>query len=108
MKRKKSAQKQSKYNLMVLNLLKELSKKENVRLSIREIGRILKINPMAVSRAIDKLEPILDVKKGSDFESFRLPLTLIRLRNDIKDASIGELMKKVKLSNKFLKEIYGR
>lgn len=108
MKGKKTSLKQVKYNLMVLNLLKELSKRENARLSIREIARILKINPMAVSRAIKKLEPILDVKRGSDFESFRLPLTLIRLKDGLKGSSTEELMKKVKLSNKFLKEIYGR
>lgn len=93
---------------MVLNVLKELSKTQNVRLSIREIARIVKINPMAVSRAINKLEPILDVKRGSDFESFRLPLTLVRLKEEIKDIPIEELIKKVKISNRFLEEIYGR
>jgi DNA-binding transcriptional regulator YhcF (GntR family) len=108
MKKKKSSPKQIKYNLMVLNVLKELSKTQNVRLSIREIARIVKINPMAVSRAINKLEPILDVKRGSDFESFRLPLTLVRLKEEIKDIPIEELIKKVKISNRFLEEIYGR
>jgi DNA-binding transcriptional regulator YhcF (GntR family) len=108
MKKKKSSPKQIKYNLMVLNVLKELSKTENVRLSIREIARIVKINPMAVSRAINKLEPILDVKRGSDFESFRLPLTLVRLKGEVKNSSIEELVKKVKMSNKFLEGIYGR
>jgi hypothetical protein len=63
---------------------------------------------MAVSRAINKLEPILDVKRGSDFESFRLPLTLVRLKEEIKDIPIEELIKKVKISNRFLEEIYGR
>jgi len=108
MKRIKSAKKQRKYNLMVLKVLKELSKRENTRLSIREIAKILQINPMAVSRAINKLEPILDVKIGSDFESFRLKLKLIKLKDDLKDNDIEELMKKVKLSNKFLSEIYKR
>jgi DNA-binding IclR family transcriptional regulator len=108
MKRIKSAKKQRKYNLMVLKVLKELSKRENARLSIREIARILQINPMAVSRAINKLEPILDVKMGSDFESFRLKLKLIRLKDDLKDNDIEELMKKVKLSNRFLSEVFKR
>ena len=108
MRKKKSSEKQRKYNLMVLKVLKELSKRENTRLSVREIARILQINPMAVSRAINKLEPILDVKIGSDFESFRLKLKLIRLKDDLKDNDIEELMKKVKLSNKFLSEVYKR
>ena len=108
MKRIKSAEKQRKYNLMVLKVLKELSKRENSRLSVREIAKILQINPMAVSRAINKLEPILDVKMGSDFESFRLKLKLIRLKDDLKDNNIEELMKKVKLSNRFLSEVYKR
>ena len=108
MKRKKSAPKQNKYNLMVLNVIKELSKTENSRLSIREIARILKINPMAVSRAIYNLKPILDVKRGSDFESFRLPLMLIRLKKEVKDATIEQLIKRVNLSNKILEEIYER
>jgi len=108
MKRIKSAEKQRKYNLMVLKVLKELSKRENSRLSVREIAKILQINPMAVSRAINKLEPILDVKMGSDFESFRLKLKLIRLKDDLKDNDIEELMKKVKLSNRFLSEVFKR
>ena len=108
MRKKKSSEKQRKYNLMVLKVIKELSKRENARLSIREIARILQINPMAVSRAINKLEPILDVKMGSDFESFRLKLKLIRLKDDLKDNNIEELMKKVKLSNRFLSEVYKR
>jgi len=108
MRKKKSSEKQRKYNLMVLKVLKELSKRENTRLSVREIARILQINPMAVSRAINKLEPILDVKIGSDFESFRLKLKLIRLKDDLKDNDIEELMKKVKLSNRLLSEVYKR
>ena len=108
MRKKKSSEKQRKYNLMVLKVLKELSKRENTRLSVREIARILQINPMAVSRAINKLEPILDVKIGSDFESFRLKLKLIRLKDDLKDNDIEEFMKKVKLSNRLLSEVYKR
>jgi DNA-binding IclR family transcriptional regulator len=105
MRKKKTPEKQIKYNLMVLKLLKELSKRENTRLSIREISRILQINAMAVSRAINKLEAILDVKTGSDFESFRLPVKLIRLKKELKDKKIEELMKIVKLSNKMLSEV---
>jgi len=108
MAKKKRTKKQDKYNLMVLNLLKELSKQREARLSIREISRILKINPMAVSRAIRKLRPILDIKTGSNFESFRLPVHLIRLREDMKNSSIKELMRKAKLSERILKEIYKR
>jgi len=93
---------------MVLKVLKELTKEKKMRLSMREIGRILKINPMAVSRAIKRLEPILDVKRGSDFESFRLPLTLIRLRDSFKNLSIDELIERVNLSKKLLKEFYKR
>jgi len=93
---------------MVLKLLKELKKKEKARLSIREIGRVLRINPMAVSRAIKRLEPILDIKRGSDFESFRLPLSLIRLRDSVKDLSMDELIERVNLSKKLLKEFYKR
>lgn len=108
MRKVKSAEKQRKYNLMVLKVLKELSKRENSRLSVREIARILKINPMAVSRSINKLEPVLDVKMGSDFESFRLKLKLIRLKDEVKDDEIEELIKKVKLSNRLLSEVYKR
>ena len=108
MPRKKSSIKQKEYNLMVLKLLKELSKRQNARLSIREMSRVLKINHMAVSRAINRLNPVLDIKKGSDFESFRLPLTLIRLRNEVKNLSLNDLIKKVELSKKLLKEVYKR
>lgn len=106
MKRKKASIKQNNYNLMVLKLLKELSKKPNARLSIREIGRTLRINPMAVSRAIRKLEPILDVKRGSDFESFRLPLKLVRLKTGLEKLSTIDLIDKVKLSKKLLDGVY--
>lgn len=108
MPRKKPSTKQNMYTLLVLKLLKELTKRENTRLSIREIGRILKINPMAVSRSIKRLEPILDIKRGSDFESFRLPLTLIRLRDSVKDLSMDKLIERVNLSKKLLKEVYKR
>jgi len=106
MRRKKSSPKQNKYNLMVLKILKELSKLPEARLSIREISRTLKINPMAVSRSIKKLKPVLDVKIGSDFESFRLPLKLIRLKPSFGELSIRDLIEKVKLSDKLLKEVY--
>ena len=108
MRKIKPAEKQRKYNLMVLKVLKELSKRENARLSIREIAKILQINPMAVSRAVNKLESVLDVKMGSDFESFRLKLKLIRLKDEVKNDNMEELIKKVKLSNKLLSEIYKR
>ena len=108
MPRKKPSTKQNIYTLMVLKLLKELTKRKKARLSIREIGRILKINPMAVYRAIKRLEPILDIKRGSDFENFRLPLTLIRLRDGVKGLSLEELIEKAKLSNRLLKEVYKR
>jgi hypothetical protein len=91
---------------MVLKLLKELSKTPEARLSIREMSRVLEINHMAVSRAIKKLEPILDIKKGSDFESFRLPLLLIRLKNDVKDLSEEEIIRKINIITKMIKEVY--
>ena len=91
---------------MVLRLLKELSKTPEARLSIREMSRILKINAMAVSRAIERLKPVLDIKKGSDFESFRLPVYLIRLHDNVKDLSDEEIIKKVQISTKMIKEIY--
>jgi len=106
MKRKKPSKQQNKYTLMVLKLLKELSKRPEARLSIREMSRVLQINHMAVSRAIKKLEPILDIKRGSDFESFRLPLLLIRLKNDVKDLSEEELIKKLNIISKMIKEVY--
>ena len=91
---------------MVLKLLKELSKTPEARLSIREMSRVLQINHMAVSRAIKRLEPILDIKKGSDFESFRLPLLLICLKKDVKDLSEEELIKKLNIITKMIKEVY--
>lgn len=91
---------------MVLRLLKELSKTPEARLSIREMSRILKINAMAVSRAIERLKPVLDIKKGSDFESFRLPLLLIRLKNDVKDLSEEELIRKINIITTMLKDVY--
>jgi hypothetical protein len=104
--RKKPSIQQNKYTLMTLKLLKELSKTPEARLSIREMSRVLEINHMAVCRAIKKLEPILDIKKGSDFESFRLPLLLIRLKNDVKDLSEEEIIKKVNIISKMIKEVY--
>jgi DNA-binding IclR family transcriptional regulator len=106
MHKKKLPKKQNKYNLMVLRLLKELSKTPEARLSIREMSRILKINHMAVVRAVESLKPVLDIKQGSDFESFKLPLKLIRLDNRIKDLSEKEILEKIKMSSKILKEIY--
>ena len=106
MKRKKPSVKQSKYNLMVLKLLKELSKTPEARLSVREIARILKINHMAVSRAIERLKLVLDIKRGSDFESFRLPLLLIRLNDNVKGLSDEEIIKKVQISSKMIEEVF--
>lgn len=106
MRRKKPSIKQNKYNLMVLKLLKELSKRPDARLSLREISRVLKINTMAVSRAIERLKPVLDIKRGSDFESFRLPLLLIRLNDNVKDLSDEEIIRKVQVSSKMIKEVY--
>jgi len=106
MKRKKPSIQQNKYTLMTLKLLRELSKTPEARLSIREMSRVLQINHMAVSRAIKKLEPLLDIKKGSDFESFRLPLLLIRIKNDVKDLSEEELIKKINIISKMIKEVY--
>ncbi len=104
--RNKPSKQQNKYTLMTLKLLKELSKTSEARLSIREMSRVLEINHMAVSRAIKRLEPILDIKKGSDFESFRLPLLLIRLKNDVKDLSDEEIIKKLNIITKMIKEVY--
>jgi len=106
MKRKKPSKQQNKYTLMVLKVLKEISKTPDARLSVREMSRVLQINHMAVSRAVKKLEPILDIKKGSDFESFRLPLLLIRLKNDVKDLSDEELIKKLNIMTNMIKEVY--
>jgi DNA-binding MarR family transcriptional regulator len=105
-KRKKPSVKQSKYNLMVLKLVKELSKTPEARLSVREIARILKINHMAVSRAIERLKSVLDIKRGSDFESFRLPLLLIRLNDNVKGLSDEEIIKKVQISSKMMEEVF--
>ena len=106
MKRNKPSVKQSKYNLMVLKLLKELSRTPEARLSIREMSRILNINHMAVSRAIERLKPILDVKRGSDFESFKLPLMLVRLKEHLKDLSDEEIVKRVEVSTRIIEEFY--
>ena len=106
MGKKKKSQKQIKYNLMILKLLKELSKVPDARLSIREMSRTLKINAMAVSRSIKTLEPVLDVKNGSDFENFRLQLKLIRLKSGFEKLSDMALIKKIDLSKKLLKEVY--
>jgi len=91
---------------MVLKLLKELSKTPEARLSVREIARILKINHMAVSRAVERLKLVLDIKRGSDFESFRLPLLLIRLNDNVKGLSDEEIIKKVQISSKMIEEVY--
>ncbi len=106
MKRNKPSVKQSKYNIMVLKLLKELSRTPEARLSIREMSRILKINHMAVSRSIERLKPVLDVKRGSDFESFKLPLMLVRLKEHLKDLSDEELVKRVEVSTRIIEEFY--
>ena len=108
MKRKKPSKQQNKYTLMVLKLLKELSKTPDARLSIREMSRVLQINHMAVSRAIKKLEPIVDIKRGSEFESFKLPLLLIRLKNEVKDLSDEELIKKLNIMNNMRNDVYRR
>lgn len=108
MSRKKISKKQDKYNLMVLKLLKELSKTPNARLSLREISRVLNINAMAVSRAIERIKPILDIRKGSEFENFRLQVYLIRLRKELEDLPIEELEKKAQLSRKLNEEYYKR
>lgn len=106
MARGKRSKKQDTYNFMVLNLLKELSKTPSARLSIREMSRILKINHMAVFRAIETLNPVLDVKEGSDFESFRLRLKLIRLKDVEKDLPIEEIFKKAKMVKRIDKEVF--
>jgi DNA-binding IclR family transcriptional regulator len=108
MAKKKNGSMQEKYNLMVLNVLKELSKTPKSRLSVREISRIIEINAMAVSRSIKELNPVLDIKEGSDFESFRLKVYLIRLKDQFKDQSIEDLVKKVVISKRLDKEIFKR
>ena len=108
MARKKIAKKQRKYDLMVLKLLKEISKTPEARLSVREISRTLDINAMAVSRAVKRLNSLLDVKKGSSFESFRLQVYLIRLKTSLENLSIEYLVKKSYLSNRLNHEIFGK
>ncbi|OGI15828.1 hypothetical protein A3K63_00500 [Candidatus Micrarchaeota archaeon RBG_16_49_10] len=93
---------------MVLNLLRELSKTPKNRLSAREISRVLEINPMAVSRALKQLKYVLDVKEGSDFESFRLKVYLIRLKDQFKDLGIEDLVKRAEMAKKLDKEIFRR
>ena len=108
MLRGKLSKKQDTYTLMVLKLLKELSKTPDARLSIREISRILNINAMAVHRAVKDLKGILDIKKGSECENFRLQVYLIRLRKELKDLSIEDLAKKAKFSKRLNDEYYKR
>lgn len=93
---------------MTLKLLKELSKTPKARLSLREISRILNINAMAVSRAVKRLEPILDVKSGSNFESFKLQVKLVRLREGFEKLTEEDLLKKVKFGEEMGKGFYGR
>lgn len=108
MKSENGPKKQDKYNLMVLNVLKELSKTPKARLSIREIARLLEINPMAVSRSIKELKYILDVKKGSDFETFRLKVYLVRLKDEFKNLEVDDLMKKTMIAKRFDEEVFKR
>ncbi|MBW2978375.1 hypothetical protein KY331_06020 [Candidatus Woesearchaeota archaeon] len=105
---KKQPKKQYKYNFMVLNLLKELSKTPDARLSIREMSRVLKINAMAVQRAVEALKPVLDIKEGSDFESFRLPLKLIKLKETEVDLTLNEILNKAKMAVRIDKELFTR
>ena len=93
---------------MVLKLLKELSKTPEARLTVREISRTLDIYPMAISRSIERLKGLLDVKEGSNFESFRLQVYLIRLKRGLETLPIEELIKKSYLSNRLDKEIFGK
>lgn len=108
MRRKKRSEKQNKYTLMVLHLLKELSKTANARLSLREIAKVLNINSMAVWRAYEKIKPLLDVKKGSEFEHFRLQVFLIRLKDEFKDMEIAQLVEKINTSDRLVSEYYKR
>ncbi|NCN39402.1 MAG: hypothetical protein COY38_04930 [Candidatus Aenigmarchaeota archaeon CG_4_10_14_0_8_um_filter_37_24] len=108
MKRKKDAKKQKEYDLMVLKMLKELSKTQNARLSVREISRTLGINPMAVSRSVRRLNSLLDIKKGSSFEAFRLQVHLIRLKPGLENLSMEDLIKKSYLSERLSHEVFGR
>ncbi|MEM5792864.1 MAG: winged helix-turn-helix transcriptional regulator [Candidatus Aenigmatarchaeota archaeon] len=104
---KKSQKKQKEYDLMVLKVLKELSKTPEARLSVREISRILEINPMAVSRAIKNLNDLLDIKTGSNFESFRLRVYLVRLKPEFEKLSMEDLIKKISITKRLTKEIIG-
>jgi len=106
MGRKKPAKKQREYDLMVLKILKELSKTPEARLSVREISRTVGINPMAVSRSVKRLNGLLDIKKGSSFESFRLQVHLIRLKSELENLTLEELVKKSYLSNRLNHEIF--
>ena len=108
MRRKKIAKKQREYDLMVLKVLKELSKTPEARLSVREISRMLKINAMAVSRSVKRLTGLLDVKKGSSFESFRLQVHLIRLKPGLENLSMEELVKKSYLSGRLNHEVFSK
>ena len=108
MRRKKVAKKQREYDLMVLKVLKEVSKTPKARLSLREISRMLNINAMAISRSARRLNGLLDVKKGSSFESFRLQVHLIRLKPGLENLSLEELVKKSYLTNRLSQEILGK
>jgi len=108
MSRKKPSKKQDKYTLMILKLLKELSKTPDAKLSIREMARILNIDAMAVSRSVKCLNSLLDIKKGSSFEFFRLQVYLIRLKPELENLSIEELIKKSYLSERLNHEVFGK
>ena len=106
MSMKKPAKKQREYDLMVLKILKELSRTPDARLSIREISRTLGINPMAVSRSVKRLDSLLDIRKGSSFESFRLQVYLIRLKSGLENITLEGLVKKSYLSNRLNHEVF--
>ncbi len=108
MRRKKVAKKQREYDLMVLKVLKELSKTPNARLSVREISRMLNINAMAVSRSVKRLNSLLDIKQGSSFEAFRLQVYLIRLKRGLENLEMEELVKKSYLSERLNHEVFGK
>ena len=108
MRRKKIAKKQREYDLMVLKVLKDLSKTPGARLSVREISRMLDINAMAVSRSVKRLEGLLDIQKGSSFEAFRLQVYLIRLKPGLEDMTIEELIKKSYLAERLNHEVFGK
>ncbi len=108
MRRKKVAKKQREYDLMVLKVLKELSKTPNARLSVREISRMLNIDAMAVSRSVKRLNGLLDIKKGSSFEAFRLQVYLIRLKDGLENLEMEELIKKSYLSERLNHEVFGK